>query len=181
MRACVRAWGLLPIFIAALLTLTCLHLNVRGGLCRRGVGGGWRVARNCIGLPLELSSSCNVNKHAVQRGGVDDGWVYGSFKHLQVIVHAFAHDNALLAINSIAVRAVEWAVAAAAGADGSNMGAITVLQHLPAMIILVSYKDVRQCCKDLRTDRCLSLGRKWCGDARRQRILALECGGSRCR
>ena len=140
----MHAWGLLPIFIAALLTLTCLHLNVRG---RRGVGGGWRVVRNCIGLPLELSSSCNVNKHAVQRGGVDDGWVYGSFQHLQAIVDAFAHDNALLAINSIAARAVEWAVAAAAGADGSNMGAITVLQHLPAMIILVSYKDVASAVK----------------------------------
>ena len=85
----------------------------------------------------------NANKNAVQRGGGDDdGGVYGSFQHLHAIVAPFAHDNAPLAINSNAVRVGELAVAAAAGADGSNMGAIAVPQHLHAMIILVSYKDV---------------------------------------
>ena len=58
------------------------------------------------------------------------------------MVVAVAHDNAPLAINSNAVRAGELAVAAAVGADGSNMGAIAVPQHLHAMITAVSYKDV---------------------------------------
>ena len=58
------------------------------------------------------------------------------------MVVAVAHDNAPLAINSNAARVDELAVAAAAGADGSNMGAIAVPQHLHAMITLVSYKDV---------------------------------------
>ena len=58
------------------------------------------------------------------------------------MVAAVAHDNAPLAINSNAVRVGELAVAAAAGADGSNMGAIAVPQHLHAMITALSYKDV---------------------------------------
>ena len=58
------------------------------------------------------------------------------------MVFAVAHDNAPLAINSNAARAGELAVAAAVGADGSNMGAIAVPQHLHAMITEVSYKDV---------------------------------------
>ena len=85
----------------------------------------------------------NANKNAVQRGGGDDGgWVYGSFQHLHAMVFAVAHGNAPLAINSNAARAGELAVAAALGADGSNMGAIAVPQHLHAMITLFSYKDV---------------------------------------
>ena len=84
----------------------------------------------------------NANKNAAQRGGGDDGGVYGSFQHLHAIVSTIAHDNAPLAINSNAARVDELAVAAAVGADGSNMGAIAVPQHLHAMITVVSHKDV---------------------------------------
>ena len=53
-----------------------------------------------------------------------------------------AHDNASIAIDRETIRAVELAVAAALGADGSNMRAVTVPQHLNAMISIVSHKNV---------------------------------------
>ena len=53
-----------------------------------------------------------------------------------------AHDNASIAIDSEIIRVAELAVAAALGADGSNMRAVTVPQHLNAMIALVSHKNV---------------------------------------
>ena len=84
----------------------------------------------------------NVSKHAAQRGGGDDGRLYCSFQHLHAMTVPFAHDNAPLAINSNGVRVGELAVATAVGADGSNMGAIAVPQHLHAIITVLSYKDV---------------------------------------
>ena len=53
-----------------------------------------------------------------------------------------AHDNASIAIDGEIIRVGELAVAAASGADGSNMRAVTVPQHLNAMIDLVSHKNV---------------------------------------
>ena len=52
------------------------------------------------------------------------------------------HDNAPVAIDSNAKRVDELAVAAALGAYGAHMGAIAVPQHLNAMIIAISHKDV---------------------------------------
>jgi hypothetical protein len=54
----------------------------------------------------------------------------------------FAHDSAPLAINRNAAKGVELAVAAAFAADGSNLGAVAVPQHLHTVILAVSYKDV---------------------------------------
>ena len=53
-----------------------------------------------------------------------------------------AHNNASIAIDGGSIRVAELAVAAALGADGSNMRAVTVPQHLNAMIVLVSHKNV---------------------------------------
>ena len=53
-----------------------------------------------------------------------------------------ANDNASIAIDSEIIRVVELAVAAASGADGSNMRAVTVPQHLNAMITIFSHKNV---------------------------------------
>ena len=98
----------------------------------RGAGGGERGA----------GGARNANKNAAQRGGGDDGGgVYGSFQHLHAISTPFAHDNAPLAINSNAARVGKLAVAAAAGADGSNMRAIAVPQHLHAMIVVIGHED----------------------------------------
>ena len=58
------------------------------------------------------------------------------------MIAPLAHDDAPVAINSNTHRAAESAVAAALGAYGAHMGAITVLQHLHAMIIAISHKDV---------------------------------------
>ena len=53
-----------------------------------------------------------------------------------------AHDNASIAIDSEIIRVAELAVAAALGADGSNMRAVTVPQHLNAMITIFSHNKV---------------------------------------
>jgi hypothetical protein len=61
---------------------------------------------------------------------------------LQAIISRVAHDNATIAIDSKIRRALELAVAAAFGADCSNMRAVTVPQHLNAMMVRVSHKNV---------------------------------------
>ncbi len=58
------------------------------------------------------------------------------------MIDRVAHDNASIAIDSEMIRVVELAVAAALGADGSNMRAVTVPQHLNAMIVPVNHKNV---------------------------------------
>ena len=75
-------------------------------------------------------------------GDDDDGNVYSSCEHLQAMMTRVAHDNASIAIDREIIRVVELAVAAALGADGSNMRAVTVPQHLKAMIIAVSHNKV---------------------------------------
>ena len=61
---------------------------------------------------------------------------------MQAIIARVAHNNAPIAIDSEIIRVVELAVAAALGADGSNMRAVTVPQHLNAIIFIVSHKNV---------------------------------------
>ena len=68
--------------------------------------------------------------------------IYCSFKNLHAVIAVFANDNAPVPVNKNAKGTAELAVAAAVGADGSNMRAIAVPQHLHAMITAVSYKDV---------------------------------------
>ena len=80
--------------------------------------------------------------HHESSGDDDDGNIYSSCKHLQAMIVRVAHDNASIAIDSDIIRAVELAVAAALGADGSNMRAVTVPQHLNAMITTVSHNKV---------------------------------------
>ncbi len=58
------------------------------------------------------------------------------------IIGQVANDNASIAIDGKILRVAELAVAAALGADGSNMRAVTVPQHLNAVIDLVSHKNV---------------------------------------
>ena len=53
-----------------------------------------------------------------------------------------AHNNASIAIDGEMMRVAELADAAALGADGSNMRAVTVPQHLNAMISIVSHNNV---------------------------------------
>ena len=92
-------------------------------------------------------ASCAL-ENAVERGGGGDGRVYCSFQHLHATIKPVANGNAPVAINSNTSRVSELAVAAAFGAYGSHMGAITVPQHLHAMIILISHKDVLGAVKD---------------------------------
>ncbi len=73
-------------------------------------------------------------------GDDDDGNIYSSCKHLQAIIVRVAHDNVTIAIDSKIRRVIELAVAAAFGADCSNMRAVTVPQHLNA--IPVSHNNV---------------------------------------
>ena len=81
-------------------------------------------------------------ENAVERGGGGDCRVYCSFNHLNAMIAVVGHDNAPVAIDSNVKRAEESAVAAASGAYSAHMGAITVPQHLHAMIIAISHKDV---------------------------------------
>jgi hypothetical protein len=68
-------------------------------------------------------------------GDDDDGDICSSCKHLQAMIDTVAHHNASIAIDRNISKAVELAIAAALGSDGSNMCAITVSQHLNAMIV----------------------------------------------
>ena len=53
-----------------------------------------------------------------------------------------AHDNAPVPVNKKALGTAELAVAAAVGADGSNMRAVTVPQHLHAISAAIGYEEM---------------------------------------
>ena len=74
-----------------------------------------------------------------RRGGQ---YIYSSFKNLHAAVAPFANDNVPVSIDNNAIGTGELAVAAAMRADGSNMRAITVPQHLHAMIAAIGYEDM---------------------------------------
>ncbi len=63
-------------------------------------------------------------------------------KHLYTSVAVIKHGKAARTVTSDCVGAAELAVAAALGADGSNMRAVTVPQHLNAIVIAVGDKNV---------------------------------------
>ncbi len=73
---------------------------------------------------------------------VDVGRFYSSLKYLHAMIAVIAHCNPPVSIDYNTAGMTELAVAAAAGADASNMRAITVPQHLHAVITVISYKDV---------------------------------------
>jgi hypothetical protein len=73
---------------------------------------------------------------------VDVGRFYSSLKYLHAIIIVIAHCNPPVSIDNNNAGTTELAVAAAVGADASNMRAITVPQHLHAVITAISYKDV---------------------------------------
>ena len=73
---------------------------------------------------------------------VDVGRFYSSLKNLHAMIAEIAHCNPPVSIDNNAAGITELAVAAALGADGSNMRAITVPQHLHAVILLIGYKDM---------------------------------------
>ena len=52
------------------------------------------------------------------------------------------HGKAPLPLDDNTGGMLKLAVAAAAAADGSNMGAVAVPQHLHAVIVVVRHKDV---------------------------------------
>ena len=56
-------------------------------------------------------------------------------------------DKAPLSVDNNAQGSAELAVAAAVRADGSNMRAIAVPQHLHAVVAVVGYKDVTRTVK----------------------------------
>ena len=61
---------------------------------------------------------------------------------MHAVIAVFANDNAPVPVNKNAKGTAELAVAAALGADGSNMRAVTVPQHLHAMIAVFGYEDM---------------------------------------
>ena len=63
-------------------------------------------------------------------------------EHLHAMVTPLTHGKEPLPINDNTGGTAELAVAAAPAADGSNMGAVAVPQHLHAVIVLVGHKDV---------------------------------------
>ena len=73
---------------------------------------------------------------------VDVGRFYSSLKNLHAMIVVIAHCNPPVSIDNNAEGTIELAVATAAGADASNMRAITVPQHLHAVIIAIGYKDM---------------------------------------
>ena len=73
---------------------------------------------------------------------VDVGRFYSSLKYLHAMIAQIAHCNPPVSIDNNTKGIIELAVAAAYGADASNMRAITVPQHLHAVIILIGYKDM---------------------------------------
>ena len=73
---------------------------------------------------------------------VDVGRFYSSLKNLHAMIVVIAHCNPPVSIDNNIEGISELAVAAAVGADGSNMRAITVPQHLHAVITLIGYKDM---------------------------------------
>ena len=73
---------------------------------------------------------------------VDVGRFYSSLKNLHAMIVVIAHCNPPVSIDRNAVGMSELAVAAAWGADASNMCAITVPQHLHAVITVIGYKDM---------------------------------------
>ena len=63
-----------------------------------------------------------------------------SLQNLHAMVVGVSHDDAPVAVDGdAAIRAVELSVASALAADGTNMGAVAVAQHLHAMV--VSFND----------------------------------------
>ncbi len=73
---------------------------------------------------------------------VDVGRFYSSLKNLHAMIAPLAHCNPPVCIDNNTAGTTELAVAAALGADASNMRAITVPQHLHAVITFIGYKDV---------------------------------------
>ena len=61
---------------------------------------------------------------------------------MQTVIAEVAHDNVPVSVNKNAIGTSELAVAAALRADGSNMRAVTVLQHLHAIIGAFGYEDM---------------------------------------
>ena len=68
--------------------------------------------------------------------------IYCSFKNLHAIVPAVAHGDETVCINSDATGGIQKTLLLTIGADGSNVGAISVPQHQHAVPALIGYKDV---------------------------------------
>jgi len=91
--------------------------------------------------------ACAVRWMMIVRDGDDDVLrggrrpLYSSHKNLHAMIAVIAHCNPPVSIDNNTVG-TEFAVAAAAEADASNMRAITVPQHLHANITVIGYKDV---------------------------------------
>ena len=66
---------------------------------------------------------------------------------MHAITTVLTHGKAPLSIYNNAHGTIELAVAAAARADGSNMRAIAVPQHLHAVVAIFGYKDVARAVK----------------------------------
>ena len=61
---------------------------------------------------------------------------------MHAVTAVFAHGNMPVCIYNNTIGILELAVAAALGADGSNMRAITVPQHLHTIIGAIGYEDM---------------------------------------
>jgi hypothetical protein len=58
------------------------------------------------------------------------------------VIEAIAHDDAPLAVDQNAVGIAELPISTAFAADGSQVAAVAVAQHLHSMIMRVGYNDV---------------------------------------
>ena len=66
-----------------------------------------------------------------------------SLQNLHAMVVGVSHDDAPVAVDGdAATRVVELSVVIATAADGANMGAVAVAQHLHAMVVSFNYNNV---------------------------------------
>ena len=66
-----------------------------------------------------------------------------SLHNLHAMVAGVSHDDAPVAVDgNAAIGGEEMSVAKAVAADGANMGAVAVAQHLHAMIASFNYNNV---------------------------------------
>ena len=116
-----------------------------GGCWRRGEGGSAGATVNRRQLKQQRSSAAAAHARdgqAVSREALHAGAARALFQDLHAIAAVLAHGKAPLTIDDNTVGAVELAVAAAAAADGSNVGTVAVPQHLHAVVTEVRHKDV---------------------------------------
>ena len=112
----------------------------------------------CCGLPRSLAPSwptssgnqCSPLQHQYKtvREKMLMRFLFGaaggsSLQNLHAMVEGVSHDDAPVAADGdAATRVAELSVACAFAADGANMGAVAVAQHLHAMVACFNYNNV---------------------------------------